>query len=76
MPSDCSTKPMRFAHLKGRDVEADFGGGAMTSNAGELLPVEHEVQGRMVVEGGPPATSRGAKKKPLLFLMRSKLPAG
>ena len=35
MRAEC--KPMRFARLKGRDVVADFGGGAMTSDAGALL---------------------------------------
>ena len=37
MLAECSPKPMRFARLKGRDVVADFGGGAMTSDAGALL---------------------------------------
>ena len=37
MPTECNLKPMRFARLKGRDVVADFGGGAMTSDAGALL---------------------------------------
>ena len=37
MPTECNPVPMRFARLKGRDVVADFGGGAMTSDAGTLL---------------------------------------
>ena len=37
MPAECSSTSMRFARLKGRDVVADFGGGAMTSDAGALL---------------------------------------
>ena len=37
MPAECSPTSMRFARLKGRDVVADFGGGAMTSDAGALL---------------------------------------
>ncbi len=30
MRTECTPKPMRFSRLKGRDVVADFGGGAMT----------------------------------------------
>ena len=37
MRTECNPRPMRFARLKGRDVVADFGGGAMTSDAGVLL---------------------------------------
>ena len=37
MRTECTPKPMRFARLKGRDVVADFGSGAMTSDAGALL---------------------------------------
>ena len=37
MLTECNPKPMRFVRLQGRDVVADFGGGAMTSNAGALL---------------------------------------
>ena len=37
MPTECSPDPMLFARLDGRAVVADFGGGAMTSNAGTLL---------------------------------------
>ena len=37
MRTECNPRPMRFARLKGRDVVADFGGGAMTSDAGALL---------------------------------------
>jgi Transposase DDE domain group 1 len=37
MPTECSAKPMGFARVDGRSVVADFGGGAITSNAGGLL---------------------------------------
>jgi Transposase DDE domain group 1 len=37
MQTECSPEPMRFARLEGRDVVADFGGGAITSDAGALL---------------------------------------
>ena len=37
MRTECTPPSMRFARLKGRDVVADFGGGAMTSDAGALL---------------------------------------
>lgn len=37
MPTQCSLEPMLFARLEGRAVVADFGGGAMTSDAGALL---------------------------------------
>ena len=37
MPAECSSPAIRFARLNGRDVVADFGGGAMTSDAGALL---------------------------------------
>ena len=30
MPTECNPVSLRFARLKGRDVVADFGGGAMT----------------------------------------------
>lgn len=37
MPTQCNPKPMHFARVDRRDVTADFGGGAMTSDAGTLL---------------------------------------
>ena len=37
MRTECNPTSMRFARLKGRDVVADFAGGAMTSDAGALL---------------------------------------
>jgi hypothetical protein len=37
MPTERSAKPMGFARVDGRAVVADFDGGAITSNAGELL---------------------------------------
>lgn len=37
MPTECSAKAMSFAPVDGRRVEADFDGGAITSNAGALL---------------------------------------
>ena len=37
MPAECSPPAMQFAHLDGRAVVADFGGGVMTSDAGALL---------------------------------------
>ena len=37
MPAECSPPAMQFARLDGRLVVADFGGGAMTSDAGALL---------------------------------------
>ena len=37
MPTECSRKSMSFARVEGRDVVADFGGGAITSDAGALL---------------------------------------
>jgi Transposase DDE domain group 1 len=37
MPTECSLKSMTFARVDGRDVVADFGGGAITSDAGALL---------------------------------------
>ena len=37
MPTQCSAEPMLFARLDGRRVVADFGGGAITSDAGALL---------------------------------------
>ena len=37
MQTECSPEPMRFARLDGRDVVADFGGGAISSEAGALL---------------------------------------
>ena len=37
MPAECSPPTMQFARLDGRAVVADFGGGAMTSDAGALL---------------------------------------
>ena len=37
MPTECSSKPMVFARVEGRDLVADFGGGEITSDAGSLL---------------------------------------
>ena len=37
MPTECSLEPMLFARLDGRAVVTDFGGEAMTSDAGALL---------------------------------------
>jgi len=37
MPTQCNPEPMLFARLDRRDVVADFGGGAITSDAGALL---------------------------------------
>lgn len=37
MPTQCNPEPMLFARLDGRRVVADFGGGAITSDAGSLL---------------------------------------
>ena len=37
MPTECSLKSMSFARVDGRAVVADFGGGAITSDAGALL---------------------------------------
>ena len=37
MRTECNPEAMRFTRLERRDVVADFGGGAMTSNAGALL---------------------------------------
>ena len=37
MPTECNPEPMLFARLDRREVVADFGGGAMTSDAGALL---------------------------------------
>jgi hypothetical protein len=37
MPTECSPKTMSFARVDGRAVVADFGGGAITSDAGGLL---------------------------------------
>jgi hypothetical protein len=37
MPTECNLEPMLFARLDRRDVVADFGGGAMSSDAGALL---------------------------------------
>ena len=37
MPAKCSLPAMQFARLDGRAAVADFGGGAMTSDAGALL---------------------------------------
>jgi len=37
MPTQCNPEPMLFACLDRRDVVADFGGGAITSDAGALL---------------------------------------
>jgi len=37
MQTECSPEAMLFARLDRRDVVADFGGGAMTSDAGALL---------------------------------------
>ena len=37
MQTECNPEPMLFARLDRREVVADFGGGAMTSDAGALL---------------------------------------
>ena len=37
MLTQCSPQSMQFARLDGRSVVADFGGGALTSDAGSLL---------------------------------------
>src|SRR5918994_2949552 len=37
MQTECSAEPMLFARLDRRDLVADFGGGAITSDAGALL---------------------------------------
>ena len=37
MPTQCIPEAMRFARLDRRDVVADFGGGAITADAGALL---------------------------------------
>ena len=37
MPTECTPEPMLFARLERRDVVADFGGGAISSDAGALL---------------------------------------
>jgi hypothetical protein len=37
MPTECNPEAMLFARLEGRAVVADFGGGAITSDAGGLL---------------------------------------
>ena len=37
MPEECSPPAMQIARLDGRSVVADFGGGVMTSDAGDLL---------------------------------------
>jgi hypothetical protein len=37
MQTECSAEPMLFARLDRRDLVADFGGGAITSDAGVLL---------------------------------------
>jgi hypothetical protein len=37
MPTQCNAEAMEFARLEGRAVVADFGGGAITSDAGALL---------------------------------------
>ena len=37
MPTECSADSMTFARLEGRRVVADFGGGAISSDAGALL---------------------------------------
>ena len=37
MPTECNPEPMLFARLDRRAVVADFGGGAITSDAGALL---------------------------------------
>src|SRR5271170_8378586 len=45
MQTECSTTLFEFAPVEERKVVADFGGGAMTSNAGALL-VGRRGQGR------------------------------
>lgn len=37
MPAYCKPEPMQLARLDRRDQVADFGGGAITSDAGALL---------------------------------------
>lgn len=37
MPTDCGPEPMVFVSLEGCAVVADFGGGAITSEAGAML---------------------------------------
>ena len=37
MPTECSSKAMRFARIEGRDLVADFDGGAITSDGGAVL---------------------------------------
>ncbi len=37
MPTDCGSDLMVFARLEGRNGVADFGGGAIPSDAGALL---------------------------------------
>ena len=37
MQTECSAEPMLFARLDRRDLVADFGGGAISSDAGALL---------------------------------------
>jgi hypothetical protein len=37
MPTECNPEPMLFARLDRRNVVADFGGGAISSDAGALL---------------------------------------
>lgn len=37
MPTECNPEPMLFARLDRREVVADFGGGAISSDAGALL---------------------------------------
>ena len=38
MPTQCSPSLFEFARVEGRDVTASFDAGAMTSDAGALLP--------------------------------------
>ena len=35
--TQCTTDPMQFSRLKGKNIQADFDGGAITSDAGAVL---------------------------------------
>ena len=48
MQTQCRPEPMRFARVEGRDVVADFDGGALTSDAGGLLLSETDRTIRLV----------------------------
>ena len=55
MPTQCISEPIVFARLHRRDVVADFGGRAITSDVGALLP------------GAPPRPSGWSIALPLAF---------